>query len=61
MDDANASPKMDATESISVWKVNVVGANVTVTEPQNPNATVIVINGGDKQSNAADQVSDKRR
>lgn len=29
----------------NVWKVNVIGANITIKEPQNPNDTVIFVNG----------------
>lgn len=35
----------------SVWKVNVVGANITIKEPQNPNDTVIFINGAPQSNN----------
>lgn len=33
-----------------MWKVNVIGANVTIKEAQNPNDTVIFINGDHESS-----------
>lgn len=48
---------MGTTDALT-WKVNVVGANLTIKEPKNPNDTVIFING-DRQNNPDDQdVSD---
>lgn len=43
--------------SDTVWKVNVVGANVTIKEPQNPNDTVIFINGARQNINNTECVS----
>lgn len=44
-------PKMDCEDGDTMWKVNVIGANITITEPQNPNDTVIFINGDHQKSN----------
>lgn len=41
----------------TTWKVVVIGDNVTIKEPQNPNDTVISING-DAQKVSTQKVSD---
>lgn len=43
-----------------MWKVNVIGTNVTVAEPQNPNDTVIFVNGGCGNGGLDDNADDGR-
>ena len=52
------------TRSDTMWKVNVVGANITITEPKNTNDSVIFINGvrpeaSDSRSSSGEYVSDE--